>query len=110
MVDFKGFLDAAAEGKQTNVLFVVANARARDALIVAMFDAASNRGLCPIMRTMGWQMLIGDAVATLRIAHDRLDEQMRGMRFTSLSVDELADLDPTVLCNLTSRVHADVFP
>lgn len=80
-IAFKGFLDRADEGVPVRGLFITPNAPLRELQQIKMINAATARGMHPLMVRSERKLNVGPGVATLRIAHPFLDRELKGLQW-----------------------------
>lgn len=94
MIDFKEFLDAVAKGEHRRDLFLLPNKELRESAILTLFNVASNRGMCPIIRRTDSTVILDQSLAMVRIAHPYIDRELKSIVWTGLhGLDTLDDFE-----------------
>lgn len=95
---FKEFLDAVSNGKLRRDLFLVPNKEARHTALVALFNQANERDLCPAVTHTNNRVSINASYATIRIAHEYIHRELKGLIWTGIygldALDKYDDIEP----------------
>lgn len=105
---FKGFCKHAEVGAPWRALFITPTAALRNEQQLDMINMAEAHGLMHMYKRSQHVLLVEGAEAYLRIAHDRMDEALRGMEWHFIHGLEYLDAFPegrAISANLQMRVR-----
>jgi len=108
MSDFKEFLSAIAAGKNRRDLFLHHTRAEMQTAIAEMCDEANGMGLWPIFQRAHWVVVFGNSFAKMRVAHNHIDETMRGLVWSGVHGLECLDgfeRSAEIRRNLLARVR-----
>lgn len=108
MSSFKEFLDAVERGEVRRDLFLFdSSIECKDA-VIELFSEANERHLCALASGSRGTVVFAESFAVMRVAHVRIDEEMRAFEFTAIhGLDALSKHERSVemRANLLARIR-----